>query len=127
MFEELRTAVIAARAREARPDALTATEALELATLGSARALGLEHEIGSLAPGKRADLAVVSLAGSPLHPWEEPAAAVALGGSPSRLLLTLVDGRPRYRKGGTECHELIDAATRARDRLLHPAGTRART
>jgi 5-methylthioadenosine/S-adenosylhomocysteine deaminase len=127
MFEELRTAVIAARAREARPDALTATEALELATLGSARALGLEHEIGSLVPGKRADLAVVSLAGSPLHPWEEPAAAVVLGGSPSRLLLTLVEGRPRYRKGGAECHELIDAASRARSRLLHRAGTRART
>jgi cytosine/adenosine deaminase-related metal-dependent hydrolase len=127
MFEELRTAVIAARAREARPDALTATEALELATLGSARALGLAHEIGSLVPGKLADLAVVSLAGSPLHPWEEPAAAVVLGGSPSRVLLTLVEGRPRYRKGGTECHELIDAATRARARLLHRADTRART
>jgi cytosine/adenosine deaminase-related metal-dependent hydrolase len=127
MFEELRTAVIAARAREARPDALTASEALELATLGSARALGLEHEIGSLAPGKRADLAVVSLAGSPLHPWEEPAAAAVLGGSPSRVLLTLVGGRPRYRKGGAECRELIDAATRARSLLLQRPGTRART
>jgi cytosine/adenosine deaminase-related metal-dependent hydrolase len=127
MFEELRTAIIAARAREARPDALTATEALELATLGSARALGLEREIGSLVPGKRADLAVVSLAGSPLHPWEEPAAAVVLGGSPSRLLLTLVDGRPRYRKGGTRWHELTDAASRARSRLLRRHDTRAPT
>jgi 5-methylthioadenosine/S-adenosylhomocysteine deaminase len=127
MFEELRTAVIAARAREARPDALTASEALELATLGSARALGLDHELGSLVPGKRADLAVVSLAGSPLHPWEEPAAAVVLGGSPSRVLLTLVEGRPRYRKGGTECHELIDAASHARSRLLRRAATKAPT
>jgi 5-methylthioadenosine/S-adenosylhomocysteine deaminase len=127
MFEELRTAVMAARAREKRPDALSATEALELATLGSARALGLDGEVGSLVPGKRADLAVVSLAGSPLHPWEDPAVAVVLGGAPSRVLLTVVDGRPRYRKGGTQCHELIAAASRARSRLLRPAGTRAPT
>jgi cytosine/adenosine deaminase-related metal-dependent hydrolase len=127
MFEELRAAVMAARARERRPDALSATEALELATLGSARALGLDGEVGSLVPGKRADLAVVSLAGSPLHPWEDPAAAVVLGGAPSRLLLTLVDGQPRYRKGGTEWHELTAAASRARSRLLHLAGTRAPT
>jgi 5-methylthioadenosine/S-adenosylhomocysteine deaminase len=127
MFEELRTAVMFARARTGRPDAFSATEALELATLGSARALGLDEEVGSLVPGKRADLAVVSLAGSPLHPWEDPAAAVVLGGAPSRLLLTVVDGRPRYRKGGTEWHELTAAARRARSRLLRRPSTRAPT
>jgi cytosine/adenosine deaminase-related metal-dependent hydrolase len=126
-FEELRAALMAARAREQRPDALSASEALELATLGSARALGLETEIGSLEPGKRADLAVVSLAGSPLVPWEEPAAAVVLGGAPARVLLTVVDGVPRYRKGGTEWHELTAAASHARSRLLGRPGTRART
>src|SRR5919204_1736185 len=47
-FDELRTAVMVARARERRPDALTAAEALELATLGGAAALGLDEEIGSL-------------------------------------------------------------------------------
>jgi cytosine/adenosine deaminase-related metal-dependent hydrolase len=127
VFEEMRTALMAARAREQRPDALSAADVLELATLGSARALGLEHEIGSLEAGKRADLAVISLADSPLVPWEDPAAAVVLGGSPSRVLLTVVDGLPRYRKGGTECHELTAAASRARSRLLGRAGTRAPT
>ncbi len=100
MFEELRTALYAARAREARPSALSASEALELATLGSARALGLEAEIGSLTAGKRADLAVISLADSPYLPWEDAAAAVVFGGSPERVLLTMTDGEPRYRKGG---------------------------
>lgn len=118
LFEELRAAVYAARARAARPDALSASDALRLATLGAAGALGLEGEIGSLAPGKRADVTVVSLSGSPYLPWEDPVAAVVFGGSPERVRLTLVDGEERYRKGGTDWHELAHAAARARRRLL---------
>ena len=118
MFEELRTSVYAARARERRGDALLAPEALELATLGSARALGLDAELGSLTPGKRADLTVLSLAGSPYLPWEDPAAGVVFGGAPHRVLLTVVDGEIRYRHGVTEWQELIDAAASVRERML---------
>lgn len=118
LFEEMRMAVYTARVRERRADALSASDALELATLGSARALGLEAETGSLAAGKRADLAVVSLAGSPFLPWEEPITAVVFGGSPDRVLLTLVDGETRYEKGGFEWHEVRRSASAARARLL---------
>src|SRR5439155_13129698 len=100
--------------------ALTAAEALALATLGSARALGLDQEIGSLSPGKRADLAVVSLAGSAYLPWEDPFVAVVFGGSPDRVLATFVDGETRYEKGGFEWHELTAAALRARRAMLVP-------
>jgi 5-methylthioadenosine/S-adenosylhomocysteine deaminase len=119
-FDELRTVVAMARARERRPDALTPAEALELGTLGSARALGLDREIGSLAPGKRADLAVVSLAGSPYLPWEDPAAAVIFGGAPDRVVVTYVDGEARYEKGGFHWHELTAAAHSARRAMLAP-------
>ena len=118
MWEEMRAAVYSARARAERPDALSASDALELATLGSARALGLADEIGSLAPGKRADLAVVSLAGSPYLPWEDPTVAVVFGGSPDRVQLTLVEGEERYEKGGFEWHELRHSAAAARARML---------
>ena len=119
MFEEMRAAVLSARARTRRADALTASEALELATLGSSRALGLGSEIGSLVPGKRADLAVVSLRGSAYLPWEDPAAAVVYGGSPERVLLTVVDGVVRFRKGETEWpEELCRKAASARRRML---------
>ncbi len=117
-FDELRAVVTLARARERRPDALTAAQALELGTLGSAGALGLEAELGSLAPGKRADLAVVSLAGSPYLPWEDPAAAVVFGGSPDRVIATFVDGEARYEKGGMDWHELTAAAHSARRAML---------
>lgn len=121
MFDEMRAAILSARTRERRPDALSAGEALELATLDSARALGLDAEIGSLAPGKRADLAVVSLEASPYLPWEDPAGAMVFGGSPGRVRLTIVDGTERYRSGTTEWHELTAAAQSARGRLLASA------
>ncbi len=120
-FEELRTTIAVARARGERADALSAAEALELATLGGARALGLDAEIGSLVPGKRADVAIVALSGSPYLPWEDPAAAVVYGGAPERVLASLVDGETRYERGGFEWHELIDAAHAARGRMLQPA------
>jgi cytosine/adenosine deaminase-related metal-dependent hydrolase len=118
MFDELRAAVASARAREKRPDALSAADALELATLGGARALGLESDRGSLTPGKRADLTILSLDESPFVPWEDPVTATVLGGSPSRVVATLVSGQTRYEKGGKTWLELIDAAHSARERLL---------
>jgi cytosine/adenosine deaminase-related metal-dependent hydrolase len=118
LFEELRTAVYFARARERRPDALTADDALRLATLEGARALGLDQEIGTLTPGKRADLAVVSLAGSPYDPVEDPIAAVVFGGSPARVLETVVDGQTRYRQGETEWHGVSSTSSDARRRML---------
>ena len=127
VFEEVRSAILSARARARQPDVLPASEALELATLGSARALGLDEEIGSLAPGKKADLTVVSLAGSPYLPWEDPAAAVVYGGSPERVELTLVDGEERYRKGGTEGHDLRRSAAAARARMLGEAPVAQKT
>jgi cytosine/adenosine deaminase-related metal-dependent hydrolase len=117
-FEELRSVVLSARARATRPDVLSAGEALELGTLGSARALGLDREIGSLLPGKRADLAVVSLKDSAYLPLEDPAGAVVFGGSPDRVIATYVDGEARYEKGGMDWQELTAAAYSARRAML---------
>jgi len=117
-FEELRSVLLSARARAGRPDVLSTSEALELGTLGSARALGLDAEIGSLVPGKRADFAIVSLEGPAYLPWEDPAGAVVLGGSPDRVIATYVDGEARYEKGGMDWQELTAAAHSARRAML---------
>ncbi|HLG07724.1 MAG TPA: amidohydrolase family protein [Gaiellaceae bacterium] len=121
MFDEMRAAIAGARARERRPDALMADGALELATIGGARALGLDAELGSIVPGKKADLTVLSLAETSFLPWEDPVTAAVLGGSPDGVVATLVSGEMRYEKGGKTWLELIDAARNARGRLLSHA------
>jgi 5-methylthioadenosine/S-adenosylhomocysteine deaminase len=118
MFEEMRTAVSLARLRSGSSAAMPAGRALELATLGSAAALGLDAELGSLDPGKQADLAVVSLEGSPYLPWEDPAAAVVMGGSASRVLLTMVGGEVPYEAESYPWHELQQKGIEARAKLL---------
>jgi cytosine/adenosine deaminase-related metal-dependent hydrolase len=118
-FEEMRAAIYASRGRERRADALLASEALELATLGAARALRIDAEVGTLTPGKRADLAVVSLAGSPYHPVEDPAAAVVFGGSPERVLETIVDGQIRYTsEESNKWREVRNTASAVRRQML---------
>src|SRR5881396_332754 len=69
-FAEMRLAALIQKPRLG-PDALPAVQVLELATLGGARALGLEAEIGSIEVGKCADLIVLDLAG----PHAQPEAA----------------------------------------------------
>ena len=120
MFEEMRTAVYMARARDRHAGALSGEDALRLATIGAARALRMDAEVGTLTPGKRADLTVVSLAGSPYDPVEDPAAAVVFGGSPERVLETVVEGETRYRTGDNEWREVRSTASAARGRMLAP-------
>ena len=117
----------AARRRLSRPRCirpsrgLDADAALRLATVDAARALRLDDQVGTLTPGKHADLTVVSLAGSPYHPVEDPAAAVVFGGSPERVLVTLVEGETRYTSEDKDTwREVRSTASAARERMLAP-------
>jgi cytosine/adenosine deaminase-related metal-dependent hydrolase len=92
LLEEVRHAVLFARARGG-PEALGVRDALELATVGGARVLGRQDEIGSLEPGKLADLAVWRLDGLGHADVVDPVAALVLG-APPPLDLLLVNGRP---------------------------------
>lgn len=65
MFGEMRTAALLAKAVAGEATAFSATSALRAATLGGAKAMGLDERIGSIEPGKQADLALVDL--SPLE------------------------------------------------------------
>ena len=109
MFEEMRSAVFVARAREQSPDALTARDALYMATLGGAKALGIDSETGSLKPGKHADLCVVRLDGLHLTPTadDNPVAALVYAARASDVALTFVDGRVLYETGN---YTMLDIA-----------------
>jgi 5-methylthioadenosine/S-adenosylhomocysteine deaminase len=72
LFEEMRTAALLAKAVSGRANSVPAETALEMATLGAARALGLDQHIGSIAPGKRADLCAVNLDSTGLSPVYHP-------------------------------------------------------
>lgn len=67
VFEEMRLAALLAKAANNDPTVLPARQALELATIGGARATHLSHLTGSLEPGKRADLAIVTT--GEMHNW----------------------------------------------------------
>jgi 5-methylthioadenosine/S-adenosylhomocysteine deaminase len=99
LLDEARLASLFATAREGRVDALPARRALELATLGGARALRLEKEIGTLDVGKAADLAAFPLDAKRRAPLQDPlsAAVFALAGTPASFVA--VAGRVHVRDG----------------------------
>ena len=72
MLSEMRLAALLAKGTSGDACAVPARAALRMATLDAAVALGLGHEIGSIAPGKSADLAAVSLADLACRPCYDP-------------------------------------------------------
>ncbi len=98
LLDEARLAVLQQRSRTARHDAVTAAQALDLATRGGARALGLDADVGTLEPGKAADLAAFPLDPRAMPAHDPEAAAVfALHGTPAQLVT--VAGRELVRDG----------------------------
>ena len=72
MFEAMRQASFLQKLRTRDPRAISAREAVEMATIDGARALGLDPLIGSLEPGKRADLITVSMTAARQTPMYDP-------------------------------------------------------
>lgn len=73
---------------------MPARDVLRMATMGGAEALGMADRIGSLEPGKRADLVLIDATGLHLAPVYDPYAALVYGATPLDVRTVLVDGRP---------------------------------
>ncbi len=119
LIEEARHALLFARARGG-PEALGVRDALELATIGGARVLGWEDQIGSLEAGKLADLALWRMDTLAHAGIADPVAGLMLGDRPP-LELLLVGGRPvveRDRLSTVDEETLAVDATRAATRIL---------
>jgi 5-methylthioadenosine/S-adenosylhomocysteine deaminase len=93
MFEAMRLAALLAKVATGDPTAVPARTALDLATIGGARALGMEKEIGSLERGKRADLITVSTSAARMKPLYDPVSHLVYVGRGDDVRTTIVNGR----------------------------------
>jgi len=91
MFEEMRLAAVLQAMRLA-PGVLPARDVLWMATRNGARTLNLDAEIGSIEPGKRADLIVVDRERAHLAPGPDPYSTIVYAARGSDVRTTIVDG-----------------------------------
>lgn len=99
LFQEMRHANLLAKVSTADATALTAHQTLRLATLNGAAALGLGHRIGSLLPGKAADLCAVSIAPIETQPCHDPASHLVHVLGREHVTDVWVAGKQRVRNG----------------------------
>jgi 5-methylthioadenosine/S-adenosylhomocysteine deaminase len=98
ILDEARFAVLLSRACEG-DTFISASDALATATLGGARCMDLDGEIGALREGAQADLAILSLRGAHQTPYYDPAATAIFASSGRDVILTVVAGREVFRDG----------------------------
>jgi len=103
---------------------LTARRVLELATIGGARSMGLDREIGSLVPGKRADLIMVNTRQVNMGYITEPAHLLVEAAQPANVDTVVVDGRILKRGGAltaVEVGPILDEAAESYQSLRKKA------
>ena len=92
-FDLVRSCVAVARIRAGDPEVMQAPEALALATIGAARAIGQEDRIGSIEPGKQADLQLVDMRRYGLTPVTDPIRTLVYHAHAKDVETVLVAGR----------------------------------
>jgi 5-methylthioadenosine/S-adenosylhomocysteine deaminase len=93
MFEDLKIASLLHKVTSTDPQAVPAAAALEMATMGSACALGLEGEIGSIEVGKKADVILIDLNSPHLTPLSHPISHIVYATRGGDVSHTIVDGQ----------------------------------
>jgi 5-methylthioadenosine/S-adenosylhomocysteine deaminase len=99
ILQEARLAALLAKGFSGNADAVGAHRALSMATLGGARALGLDREIGSLACGKAADLCAIRIDDPALLPCYDPASLLIYSAGREHISDVWVAGEPRLAEG----------------------------
>lgn len=127
MFEEMRLAAVL-QAMRVHPGALPARDVVWMATRAGARTLGLEHEIGSIEVGKRADLIIVDRDRPHLAPGPDPYSTIVYAARGSDVRMTIVDGEvlvDEFAPVRVDRAEVAIAARAAAHELASRAGIRA--
>ncbi|NVO12481.1 MAG: amidohydrolase family protein [Rhodoplanes sp.] len=130
MFEQIKACVLFQHQRHLDPTRISVERAIEMATIEGARAAGLEAEIGSLEPGKRADIAVFDMRRPHVGPLLRPLSAFVCAGKGSDAKVVLVDGEVVYRDGvfshGPDPHEVLREAEAIGRSIVESAGLSSR-
>lgn len=113
-LQAVKSAAMLARVHHRQATAMSAREAFELATIGGARALRMSDEIGSLEPGKKADVVVLDGSGPTLAAVHDPYQAVVWVAGPREVAEVWVDGRPSVLGGEVVTVDPREVADRAR-------------
>ncbi len=115
LLQEMDTAAKLQKVHRLDPTALPAAHALDLATRGSARVLGLEKEVGALIPGLKADLAVIDLDQPHLTPIYDPYSHLVYAASGADVITVLVHGRVVVQDRRVLTFDLEETLARARE------------
>jgi 5-methylthioadenosine/S-adenosylhomocysteine deaminase len=99
MFESMRQAAFLHKLESGDPRTLPAEDVLAMATREGAAALGMEGIIGSLEPGKRADLIVVSMSAARQTPMYDPLSHLVYATHGDDVKTTIVNGKILMREG----------------------------
>jgi 5-methylthioadenosine/S-adenosylhomocysteine deaminase len=121
VLTEMRNAALLAKVASGDAATVGALDALEMATLESARALGLESRIGSLAPGKSADMAALDLSAIETQPCFDPASHLVYAAGREHVTHVWIAGRARLverRLQGLDEQDLRDKAAWWQRRIL---------
>jgi 5-methylthioadenosine/S-adenosylhomocysteine deaminase len=107
-----------------RPVSITARDVLALATIDGARTVGLESRVGSITPGKSADLILIRRTALNLAPMGDPLNSLVLGGHAGNVEAVIVEGRPVKWNGsmiGCDPRRAIDLLNQSREYLYAKA------
>lgn len=99
LFQEMRHAALLAKVASGDASVLPAHQVLRMATLNGARALGLEKRIGSIEPGKQADLCAVALDSLLTRPCFDPASHLVYVAGREHVTHVWIDGETRVDQG----------------------------
>jgi 5-methylthioadenosine/S-adenosylhomocysteine deaminase len=114
MLEVLKTAALLQKVARLDPRALLAADVLAMATVEGARCLGLDGQVGSLEPGRRADLVRLGGDGPALANVHDPGQQIVYCTSPADVADVWVDGERRVDAGRLVGHELADLVRASR-------------
>lgn len=93
MFEEMKTAAYLQKVNTMKPTSINAYDILKMATIEGARVLGLDDEIGSLEPGKKADLIFIKTDKIHLQPENDVCSNIVYSANGSDVELVMIDGK----------------------------------